>query len=312
MGSLRRKGPDMGFFRNVKKHFLHKFNDTKVFALVGSSGSGKSYSVDILVKRYDIDLIIDDGLLIKNDHVLAGCSAKQESSEMMAVKRAIFFYNKHRSEVTKQIDMQYAPRILILGTSKKMIGRICDNLYLPNPCKFIMIEDIRSKEEIEYSHRMRDTQGKHIIPLPYIELKKYISEFDDKVLIDEAFLTTKTLVSPKFSRNMSAAYSDSEMEIILTGMVQQKVENLEVVRITKEKKENQMNITVYVRNKLNSEAKYDLEGLKAYLNSISGTRFEDINVDGLVLVNSENIEQFRQLLKTARPIDVRSVRIQQQ
>ena len=288
----------MGFFRNLKKFFLYSMNDTKVFALVGSSGSGKSYSVDILVKKYDIDLVIDDGLLIKKDHVLAGISAKQESSEMMAVKRAIFFYNKHRSDVIHQLDTQFAPRILILGTSTKMISRICENLFLPNPCKIILIEDIRSKEEIEYSHRMRDTQGKHIIPIPYIELKKYISGFQEKVLVDEAFLTTKTLVSPKFSRNLSNAYTDEEMEIVLTGMIQQKIRNLEVVKIKKGKNGNLMNLEVYVQNKLDSGAVYDMEELKSYLNAICASRFEDVEVERMFLINSSSIEDVRMQLKT--------------
>ena len=287
----------MGFVSRMRKRFLRSFNGTRVFALVGSSGSGKSYSVDMLVRRYCIDLVIDDGLLIKGGHVLAGVSAKQESSEMMAVKRAIFFHNKHRSAVIRQLDMQFAPRILVLGTSRKMIGRICENLFLPEPCKFIRIEDVRTREEIEYSHRMRDTQGKHIIPIPYMELRKYISGSEGKALIDEAFLSTKTLVSPKFSRTLTGAYSDSEIELILTGMMRKIESRTDVVRIVRRKKDDQTRLDVWIRNRMDSAAAYDTQKVKEHLNRMCAERFEDTRIESVTVVDSRSIENLRQGLK---------------
>ena len=40
----------------------------KVYALIGPSGTGKSYHVPHLAQKYKIDCIIDDGLLISGEN----------------------------------------------------------------------------------------------------------------------------------------------------------------------------------------------------------------------------------------------------
>ena len=43
----------------------------KVIALVGGSGTGKSHKALVLAHKENIEYIIDDGLLIKKDKILA-------------------------------------------------------------------------------------------------------------------------------------------------------------------------------------------------------------------------------------------------
>ena len=273
----------MSFFNRLKKIFHQYYDDTKVYGFVGSSGSGKSYSVDALAEKYEINLIIDDGLLIKNNKVLTGISAKQESNELMAVKRAIFIDNNHRMSIVRQLDKQFYPRILLLGTSVKMVERIRQNLFLPPFYKIIHIESIRSKEEIEYSHKIRNTQGKHIIPLPYIELKRYISEKNVSVLIDESFLNKKTLVSPKFSRTSNVAYTDAEITKILEGLIQDRAEGLSVVRVDRSRTIEKTYLDVYVHNKLDASKEYDLRDIRNYVNRKINTKLEDTVLKNLIL-----------------------------
>ena len=52
----------------------------QVYALVGESGTGKSFRAKLVAQKYRIDLIIDDGLVIKDDKIIAGYSAKREKS----------------------------------------------------------------------------------------------------------------------------------------------------------------------------------------------------------------------------------------
>jgi len=52
----------------------------RVYALVGASGTGKSFRAKLVAQKYGIDMIIDDGLLIRGDTLLAGRSAKKSSS----------------------------------------------------------------------------------------------------------------------------------------------------------------------------------------------------------------------------------------
>ncbi|MCG4734992.1 ATP-binding protein, partial [Casaltella massiliensis] len=70
----------------------------KVYALVGESGSGKSYKALELAYEKNINYIIDDGILIFKNKIIAGISAKQASTKIQAVKRAIFHDENHRNE----------------------------------------------------------------------------------------------------------------------------------------------------------------------------------------------------------------------
>ena len=60
----------------------------RIYALIGSSGTGKSYRTLELAYDKDIDYIIDDGLLIHKNKILAGVSAKQAKTTMEAVKKS--------------------------------------------------------------------------------------------------------------------------------------------------------------------------------------------------------------------------------
>ena len=108
---------------------MNLFNDifwwmkgVTVYALVGESGTGKSFRAKLLAEKYSIDIIIDDGLLIQNDKIIAGHSAKKEKSYMGAVRVALFDDKPHRDEIAKALQkMPKIKKILILGTSEKMV-----------------------------------------------------------------------------------------------------------------------------------------------------------------------------------------------
>ena len=69
-------------------------NKTKVYAFVGPSGTGKSYRAQMVAGENDIHYIIDDGLLIRDNDVIAGVSAKKAPTKIETVKRAIFIDEK--------------------------------------------------------------------------------------------------------------------------------------------------------------------------------------------------------------------------
>jgi len=144
----------------------------EVFALIGSSGTGKSHKAMLVASEKGIDTIIDDGLLIKDGKKLAGFSAKREMTAIQAVKRAIFMKPEHANVVKEEIKKVNPDKILIMGTSVKMINKITEALDLPDPQNIIFIEDISSELEIMKAQRMRKDFGKHVIPLPTIEVKK--------------------------------------------------------------------------------------------------------------------------------------------
>ncbi|ABW19992.1 Asp23/Gls24 family envelope stress response protein [Alkaliphilus oremlandii] len=149
----------------------------EVYVLVGSSGTGKSFQSISLAKKKKIEYIIDDGLLIKGNRVLGGSSAKREKSVMGAIKRAIFVEDAHRKQVMKILEREKPSKILVLGTSSKMVESIVDTLGLGSIQEWIFIEDISTKDEIKTARRYRAKEGKHIIPVPTFEIKKDFSGY---------------------------------------------------------------------------------------------------------------------------------------
>ena len=61
----------------------------KVYALIGKSGTGKSFQAVNLCRELKIESIIDDGLFICRNKVEAGISAKRLPTKVGAVKTAL-------------------------------------------------------------------------------------------------------------------------------------------------------------------------------------------------------------------------------
>ena len=61
----------------------------KIYTLVGKSGTGKSYQAMNLCKELNIEGIIDDGLFIYKNRIVAGISAKRQATTIGAIKTAL-------------------------------------------------------------------------------------------------------------------------------------------------------------------------------------------------------------------------------
>ncbi len=142
-----------------------------VYAFFGPSGTGKSFRAKLVAQKYGIKTIIDDGLLIHDDEILAGKSAKLEKNYMGAVRTALFDDKEHRDSVARAIIKNKIRKILILGTSEKMVNKIAVRLQLPIPERYIKIEDIATPEQMEEARRSRQIEGKHVIPVRAYEVK---------------------------------------------------------------------------------------------------------------------------------------------
>ncbi len=194
-----------------------------VFALVGASGTGKSHRALIVAHENQIDAIIDDGLFIKDSKIMAGRSAKKEASKIMAVKRAIFMEAEHATEVREAIKKVQPERILILGTSVNMVEKIVNVLDLPAISKIIYIEEIATADEIAKARESRLKEGKHIIPVPTIELKPHFSGylidpldiFFKKPQARRRKLGEKSIVRPTFSYYGKLLISDAAISTIV-------------------------------------------------------------------------------------------------
>ena len=67
---------------NLLVQLWWRFRGVRVIALVGKSGTGKSFRARLVMEKYNIDLLIDDGLLIRDQKIVAGTSAKRATASM--------------------------------------------------------------------------------------------------------------------------------------------------------------------------------------------------------------------------------------
>ena len=192
-------------------------NKIKVYAFVGPSGTGKSYRAQMVASANDIHHIIDDGILINENEVLAGTSAKKAPTKIETVKHALFIEKKEQDEMKKALKKYMPDSILILGTSDKMVEKIQENLGLPKIEKTIYINEVATEDEMEKARNMRVTQGKHVIPVPTFEIKKdfsgYILDplqiFRSKGKGGNPYISEKSIIRPTFSYLGNFTISDS-------------------------------------------------------------------------------------------------------
>ncbi len=198
------------YYMKLFYYILWLFKGIKVFALVGKSGTGKSFRAKLIADKYGIELLIDDGLLIRDNSIIAGKSAKKEKAFLGAIKTALFDDRTHREEVRQALKKEKFKRILIIGTSEKMVIKIAKRLKLPHVSKMIHIEEIATEAEINNAIRSRHVEGKHIIPVPKVEIQRDYSHiiydsvrvFVKRKIFDrnrEKFFE-KTVVQPDFSK----------------------------------------------------------------------------------------------------------------
>lgn len=192
-------------------------NKTKVYAFVGPSGTGKSYRAQMVAGENNIHYIIDDGLLVRDNDVIAGVSAKKAPTKIETVKRAIFIDEKERKEMREALKKFKPESILILGTSDDMVEKIATNLGLEVPEKTIYINQVATETEMETAKRIRTTEGKHVIPVPTFEIKRDFSgyildplqifKFNSKT--NEPYIAEKSIIRPTFSYMGNFTISDT-------------------------------------------------------------------------------------------------------
>ena len=125
------------------------FSNIRVYAFVGPSGTGKSYRAQMVAGENDIDFIIDDGLLIKGNAVVAGTSAKKAPTKIETVRHALFIEEYEKKEMQDAFIKFNPSAVLILGTSDGMVEKIASNLGLPKISKIIYINEVATEEEME-------------------------------------------------------------------------------------------------------------------------------------------------------------------
>ena len=218
-------------------------NDIRIVAFIGPSGTGKSNRAQMVAKSKNISYIIDDAILIHDNRVIAGTSAKRASTKIESVKRALFSFDGQAEEMKAAIKEKKPDAILILGTSDDMVDKIVKNLDLPPISERVYIQDVSSPQEMELARSIRMSEGKHVIPVPTFEIKKDFSGY----LLDPLqifrwkgkgttpFMTEKSIIRPTFSYLGKYIISDN----VLRSIVEYASKDIEgIYKIQKIKIEN--------------------------------------------------------------------------
>jgi len=231
----------VSFFKKVYNKVYNKLFPVRVYALVGRSGTGKSFRSQALAAKYRIPLIIDDGLLIRGDKIVAGRSAKQEQNFLTAVKCAVFQNPDHREEVIRALDREEFHKILIIGTSENMTSKIAAVLNLPEPKTIIHIEDIATKEEIETAMKIRFVEGKHVIPVSPLQItRNYPSIIYDA-------MSNRTLVRPEFSKVQESEITEAAMKQMISQSLYEYGNTLRIENVSFNKTEAGYDLFVVLR-----------------------------------------------------------------
>ena len=181
----------------------------------------------MVASEKNINFIIDDGLLIKDNQVIAGESAKKAPTKIETVKHALFYKEEEKQEIIKALKKYKPESILILGTSDGMVEKIATNLGLPEISETTYISDVATQEEMETARRIRVTEGKHVIPVPTFEIKKDFSGylldplqiFKTKGRGNKPYISEKSIIRPTFSYLGNFTISDTVFRQILEYLV---------------------------------------------------------------------------------------------
>ena len=210
------------------ENLREKLQQIAVIAFIGSSGTGKSTRAIATARKHQIAYMIDDGLLIQGNRIVAGSSAKKAFSKMESVRQALFADETRASNMRRALAEQKPTTLMILGTSDGMLQRICQNLWLNPPSMLIRIEDVSTDEEIRQARQTRLSEGKHTIPVPSMEIKhEFSGYFADPIsrlrrrwerergIAAVQPDQERTVVRPTFSALGSYSISDEAMRMMI-------------------------------------------------------------------------------------------------
>ncbi len=201
-----------------------------VVALIGKPGTGKSYHSQRIATDFGMELIVDDGLLIKDNGIIGGRSAKNEHTRIAATKTAIFLDKEHLSSARECIKNGKTGRILIVGTSLRMVTKISERLGLGVIHKVIRIEDMLTPEELRLAQSHRQKLGRHLIAVPAMEVRKrYPAIFYESVQTAISSYIGKitnivteyegSVVRPKFGRQYKMSISEKAIRQIISTTI---------------------------------------------------------------------------------------------
>ena len=276
--------------KKLLHHIAWLLRGVRVYALVGKSGTGKSFRAQLIAEKYGIELIIDDGLLIRDQKIIAGRSAKREKGYLSAVRTAIFDDPEHRKEVMESMTRQRFKGVLVIATSDRMAKKIVERLELRQPKRIIHIEEIATEEEIQIAQRSRSMEGKHVIPVPAIEVKRnYPSIFYDSVkiflknrLTNRPKVYEKAVVRPEYAKRGRVTISETALTQMILHCVSEFNQLLEMKKVVVKMERSGYRINIILDVPFGTQLSGDIHELQQYIidsiEKFTGIMIDELNI----------------------------------
>lgn len=291
----------------IRKFFgIFAFHNVYIVALIGKPGTGKSHHSQRIASELNLELIIDDGLLIKDSRIVGGRSAKNDQTRIAATKTAIFI-NKDQCESAKAcIQEGHISRVLILGTSLKMVNRIANQLGLGKICKIIRTEEILTPNELQSAQNQRKALGRHIIPVPAMEVhKRYPTIFFDSVQMVikkykkngsiQKMNLESSIVRPKFGDHCTISISENAIRQMITSIVSNInkdifIKNIKIKWVRSDACRILLNVTLRNITNMSKEIICVSESIKTHIESSIGLVVEmvDISISSVESSNQQS------------------------
>ncbi|MDX9810590.1 MAG: hypothetical protein RBT04_10610, partial [Sphaerochaetaceae bacterium] len=221
-------------------------------------------------------------------------SAKREQNFLTAVRTALFDDDDQQRETVTALQKEKYHKLLIVGTSDKMVHKIATRLKLPAPEKIFKIEDIASKEEIETAMRIRYSEGKHVIPVPSIEITRNYPQivydsmrvfFKQKArfpwMKKKAY--EKTIVRPEFSKHGKITMSEAALTQMVVHCLDEFDSMIKVRKVVVKVESDGYNLTVKLRVPIKHQISSTLAELQEYI-------ADSLEKYGGIFVSGVNIE----------------------
>lgn len=278
-------------FRFLGK-LIWRFRGIRVYALVGKSGTGKSFRAKLIMQKHSIDVLIDDGLLIRDQKIIAGKSAKREKAYLAAVKTALFTDKEHRRSVRHALERESFKRVLIIGTSERMVHKIAEALKLPAPSRIVRIEDVATADEIDTAINYRRVQGSHVIPVPSIEVRRnYPRTMADSVrvlwrkgigLFRKQEVYEKSVVRPDFSSKGRVTISEAALSQMIMHCIDEYAPETSIHKVTVKNEPTGYRITVFLDVPFGSPLAVTLHNMQSYtienIEKFTGIIIKELNI----------------------------------
>jgi len=275
------------------RKLVWKVKGKTVYGLIGRSGTGKSFRAKLVAEKYGIEMIVDDGLLIMGEKIIAGKSAKREQVFLRAIKTALFDNEDQREEVISALQKHHFKRILILGTSERMIHKIASRLKLPPPMQVFKIEEFASKEEIETATQIRNSEGKHVIPVPTLEISRTYPQivYDSMKIFFKKRLPIpwrrkvfeKTIVRPEFGKRGKITISEAALGQMVVHCLDEFDDSIKVKKVLVKDTPEGYNLTVKLKVPMKSQISGVMKELQQYI-------VDSLERYGGIIVAQANIE----------------------